>query len=319
MEVGMSTSARPATVSWELTRAGARPANWRREYGCAVCGKPTVGKYFCGHACTGKARELSRRTMACERCGTEFRVLGRNPTRRFCSHACRVVARLDKTCVGCGKTFAVLPTQSRKFRFCSLECKRAVNSGTCARCGKAIIGAERRHCSESCRRPPVTASCLTCGKTFRTQPSIAAARRYCTMRCYVASTAPTVLEDFICEALARAGLVFERQVKILRWTVDFLVPASRTVVEADGDYWHSKPSRAEADRKRDAAMTAAGYSVIRIRESVAAKGMGAVMEALSTLAPKTTLWLPFAGTGARHPPSTSASRRTARMSSLAAR
>ena len=46
--------------------------------------------------------------------------------------------------------------------------------------------------------------------------------------------------------------------------VDFLWPAHRLVVEVDGYAFHSKRSSFERDRRRDAALTLAGYRVIRI-------------------------------------------------------
>jgi very-short-patch-repair endonuclease len=46
--------------------------------------------------------------------------------------------------------------------------------------------------------------------------------------------------------------------------VDFLWPAHRLVVEVDGYTFHSKRSSFERDRRRDAALTLAGYRVIRI-------------------------------------------------------
>lgn len=46
--------------------------------------------------------------------------------------------------------------------------------------------------------------------------------------------------------------------------VDFLWERERLVVEVDGWAWHSSRNRFENDRQRDAALAAAGYTVLRI-------------------------------------------------------
>jgi very-short-patch-repair endonuclease len=49
-----------------------------------------------------------------------------------------------------------------------------------------------------------------------------------------------------------------------RYEVDFLWPERRFVVEVDGFQFHSLRSRFERDRARDAALAAAGYTVVRV-------------------------------------------------------
>lgn len=63
------------------------------------------------------------------------------------------------------------------------------------------------------------------------------------------------------------GVVFRRQVPLLdRFIADFLAPAERLLVEVDGPY-HAE--RVRADARRDAALTRAGYRVLRVEaESV---------------------------------------------------
>jgi very-short-patch-repair endonuclease len=66
-------------------------------------------------------------------------------------------------------------------------------------------------------------------------------------------------------ALARRiGLPLPRtQARVLHYTVDFLWPAERVVVEVDGYRAHGTRLRFETDRARDAALVAAGYRVLR--------------------------------------------------------
>lgn len=56
------------------------------------------------------------------------------------------------------------------------------------------------------------------------------------------------------------GLAFRRQVQIMGWIVDFYCEAHRLVVEIDGDYHDHKE-----DERRDAAMRAKGYKIVRVR------------------------------------------------------
>lgn len=47
-------------------------------------------------------------------------------------------------------------------------------------------------------------------------------------------------------------------------------PASQLALEADGAYWHGSPSRALLDAHRDAALTAAGWTVVRLSDTLLA-------------------------------------------------
>lgn len=57
----------------------------------------------------------------------------------------------------------------------------------------------------------------------------------------------------------------ERDVRIVGWRVDVLLPSYRVVVEIDGSHWHEK--KTEIDKRKDAVLSNAGYTVIRVRES----------------------------------------------------
>ncbi|EHN12441.1 hypothetical protein PAI11_06690 [Patulibacter medicamentivorans] len=51
---------------------------------------------------------------------------------------------------------------------------------------------------------------------------------------------------------------------VLGFEVDFLWPDAGLVVEADGERWHAGDDRRRRDRQRDAALVAAGLTVLRI-------------------------------------------------------
>jgi very-short-patch-repair endonuclease len=68
------------------------------------------------------------------------------------------------------------------------------------------------------------------------------------------------------KALCRAaGLPLPRMnARVAGWEVDAFWPAHRLVVEVDGYRFHRTQRRFESDRRKDAALTLAGYRVIRI-------------------------------------------------------
>jgi very-short-patch-repair endonuclease len=62
-----------------------------------------------------------------------------------------------------------------------------------------------------------------------------------------------------------AGLPLPRaNARLRRYEVDFVWPEQRLVVEVDGYAYHATRRAFERDRARDAALTAAGYTVLRV-------------------------------------------------------
>ncbi|MEU3452161.1 DUF559 domain-containing protein [Micromonospora sp. NPDC006766] len=215
----------------------------------------------------------------CKTCGQPM--LKRNRTRAvYCNKACKFkdpelrsrmhppLNRISKTCPACGKTFAVAVSMSGRYTHCSRACSRSRGRDeTCARCGRAFRRSQhetRRHCSEECRRPPVHITCLHCQRKFRTTPSEATVRRYCSVECYRASNAETTIESIVRRNLDDYGVAYQPQAKVGRWTADFLI-GQRIAVEADGDYWHRL--RPDVDRRKNRDLTRRGLSVWRITEA----------------------------------------------------
>lgn len=69
-------------------------------------------------------------------------------------------------------------------------------------------------------------------------------------------------EQLFQQALIRACLSFETQCRIIRFYPDFKLHQQPILVEIDG-WGHSMPGPAEFDRKRDAELAEAGYTVVR--------------------------------------------------------
>jgi G:T-mismatch repair DNA endonuclease (very short patch repair protein) len=139
-------------------------------------------------------------------------------------------------------------------------------------------------------------TCLQCGKEFvphRRQQIT------CSPRCHrkrLSSLKPTSIERAMYDALAELGVTFERQHAIGRWLVDAYLPATRTIVEAQGDFYHCNPAKYPdgprspiqiANVRRDAArladLTADGYRVLNLWEAdIRAKGAHALLSELLT-------------------------------------
>ena len=75
------------------------------------------------------------------------------------------------------------------------------------------------------------------------------------------------LEDRVESWLKVNGVVFERQKRIGKMTVDFFLPEYGACLEVDGKYWHSLPGRRAQDARRDYVLqNVYGYDVIRVPE-----------------------------------------------------
>lgn len=78
---------------------------------------------------------------------------------------------------------------------------------------------------------------------------------------------PSGLELRVQAEMRRQGVEFREHVRFGRYVADIYLPHCNTIVECDGDYWHSLPGRAAKDRRRDAWFVKKGLKVIRLRES----------------------------------------------------
>lgn len=71
----------------------------------------------------------------------------------------------------------------------------------------------------------------------------------------------TIAERHMATVLVYLGIEAMPQVPILGWIADFYDPATRTIIEVDGDI-HER--QRDYDQFRDETMIAAGYRVIRV-------------------------------------------------------
>lgn len=214
------------------------------------------------------------------------------------------------TCVHCGATVTRRMPAGR--RYCSPECyrtspkpqRRTGITRSCETCEQPFYlaksrMAEGRFCSTHCAdvwqgRNKTEHTCKICDCTFRWSPSRTASGQYtvtyCSLACRDADpTRRAMLLDMSAqqqlrrmtsaeragyELLDRLGLPYQRQVVFGgKFTPDALLPASRLVVQFDGDYWHDRKGtstetrvrrRVALDRSQDAYIRACGWEVVRL-------------------------------------------------------
>lgn len=85
-------------------------------------------------------------------------------------------------------------------------------------------------------------------------------------------TSNTSIEQAIENALWELGVEYTKQECIFMEELgraaipDFYLPKYKTILECDGDYWHSKPETKEKDAERDKWFETKGLTVIRLPE-----------------------------------------------------
>lgn len=102
---------------------------------------------------------------------------------------------------------------------------------------------------------------------------------------------PTPAEAALWEMI-RAGKLggrFRRQAPMLGYIADFYCPSWRLVVELDGA---AHDGRGTYDARRNAAMRAAGYKVLRFRNAEVFRRPEAVLASIKSAAPHPTLSKP---------------------------
>jgi len=166
--------------------------------------------------------------------------------------------KIEKQCLGCGKSILVKRCMQDKDSFCSKSCANSYHSKNRAK--KGII-----------------LQCKVCGGNFyRVQSAVSRIDKkplYCSQRCRAIDSIKnqrkqnTDIEAIVENWLIEKAVVYEKQEDIEGIAlVDFIVN-SEVCIFADGDYWHSKPARIKVDRRQTKQLIANGYTVIRLKGS----------------------------------------------------
>lgn len=209
----------------------------------------------------------------CSVCGAPFmaKVRSRSAggTTRTCSETCRVTQiwrtqgvheSLTKVCIQCGVTFTA-PYKNRRAEHCSNACRvKSLPKGGPIR-GREV-------------------GCLECGKSIWVEPSLAHRKKFCSRSCLAryrtrthAIKSPTTIETKLYEALNVLSITYVPQYGMGRYVVDAWLPEQKTIIEADGVYWHSLPDRQARDVKLAAYAERMNFRLLRLDE-VLIKSLG---------------------------------------------
>lgn len=263
------------TVHGDPTIGGPIKSRRRRVASCDHCGASFEAQdskhRFCSRLCANRAtadrRTASRQAtlqtqpkkppklhgpLRCERCGNEFWEARktRSQVRRYCSLRCRTERSYTEapsySCLSCGLSVTPQPKAKARY-FCSHACRVA---------------------HQKTRR--VSKTCPSCGEGFEVLLS-RAHRTYCSRTCYltiaIPARPPTNIERRLYCALDGLGVPYERQKWIGRFVADAWLPEHHMIIEADGEYWHSRPERIERDERLTAFAAERGYPLLRLGET----------------------------------------------------
>ena len=122
------------------------------------------------------------------------------------------------------------------------------------------------------KRTATIGECIICGKEFKLYPC--RKRRFCSKRCARIygykhqKNKFTDIELKVAEWLREFNIDFQTYVIIKNYGVaDFLLP-NKTIIEADGDFWHSQLKNKTSDARKDFIAGFSGYEIIRLKGSM---------------------------------------------------
>lgn len=191
-------------------------------------------------------------TRTCTQCNMSFQ--SGNRKAKICSEECRKAMyrtmglkqhkRVERTCNYCGCAFIVRTCRPGKYcsRLCGNKAKAKANIGAvrtsrwepCNYCGKAV----KRYKSRTHRRAFCNEGCYHAWDSwYKSQPEQQRKHAERALKSLQAGTSK--VEDAVAEWLDRHGISYERQVAVVRYSMDFRV--GNAFVEVQGCYWHGCP------------------------------------------------------------------------------
>jgi very-short-patch-repair endonuclease len=242
---------------------------------------------FCSLECYHTQKPQVERV--CKTCGKTFMVKAYYAEKGwgdFCSKECQQrsyeAQRVERRCQLCGKVFTVNPAVAEKGggKYCSKTCRDSAKRDyvilTCEACGRQFSTPRSnvnrgggKFCSRNCfdQHAVVVATCTNCGKQFEVWKSeLKYGRKFCSRQCYQLYSGETSIETLIRLELERRHEEFIPQATLGPYSVDFLLPKRKKVIECDGTYWHGLPESIIRDRRKDTYLTRQGFRVYRLSE-----------------------------------------------------
>jgi len=250
---------------------------------------------YCSRLCFNKFRIPYRKGIwkKCKICDMGFYVTPNRISAKFCSQRCNAQNKKNLiqllSCLQCGKTFR---PKRRSQKFCSNYCNNANQLTSeviaCKLCGKKFLEHKSKlkqashfcsaeHAIKWSRRNQVLVSCKVCGKQFSISKS-SAKKRLCCSRACLGNLTINNFEQKCYDLLDKLNILYFKQHKVEKFTVDAYIPDSKLVVEFDGDYWHGNPKKYFKfdkiqqkhiihDQNKNSLLSEKGYKVVRLWES----------------------------------------------------
>jgi very-short-patch-repair endonuclease len=243
---------------------------------------------YCSVKCRAETQKAKPYKLICKQCGvTFFRTLQRQSKQKFCSRKCsQAFGHTEETRAKLSKAHKGRPCSEAAKRASSLHHKGKKYS-------EEQMGKFRAATKSLWTNPTYAAKVRDANKkpeanAYRThewKEKIGATNKARWARLseeekarwaksvepgrikavYAASrTRPTSIERKLYEILNELEIPHEAQYQIGKYVVDALIPNINLIIEADGEYWHSKPEQIEKDKIRDKWLTEKGYQIIRL-------------------------------------------------------
>lgn len=191
-------------------------------------------------------------TRVCNICHQEFVRDHKGRKARICSDECRAIVRAQnvikttkrtkRVCLNCGVVFERPPCRTAKY--CSEKCHhqhiptyatgkiRSSSVVLCKYCGKSVKQFKSRNtlfCNAECYH--------NWDSWYKSQPD--QVQRFIEQMGDLVRPSVSKVEDTVALWLDSQGIAYERQVSVVRWSIDFKIDAA--FVEVQGCYWHGCP------------------------------------------------------------------------------
>jgi very-short-patch-repair endonuclease/ribosomal protein S27AE len=239
---------------------------------CQKCGGPIMGKHarvYCGVVCAGIAPRLKK----CKECGEIFRA---KDGALFCGRSCSGHFN------GRAKTYKHSAETKEKIRITNLNLKvaKAVKDGrvlqdgrlltkkVCAECGKGFLSERKK--TKTCS--------LVCYNALRNRlwgqnkdrqryqgkVRIEKLMKEGRWKGWSGRGESSYPEKYVATLLSEEGLVFEREHRVLRFSIDFAFVSQKIALEVDGKQ-HQYPAQERHDKDRDKLLEKEGWVIFRLK------------------------------------------------------
>lgn len=177
---------------------------------------------------------------------------------RFCKHNDSIV---QKICIICNNKFEIYKCYKNRIKTCSKKCANKYIS---------ILYKDKKFGSNLNGKIQQISYCRSCGKVFPIKPSHVAKgkNKYCSINCYHNGKHISGLEKKLYQAMISKNIYPSKQYPLTQKShIDFAFPYIKFAIEADGNYWHSKPHMIKQDKIKNNRLINNGWFVLRLSEN----------------------------------------------------